>query len=598
MNRLDCSLGDNKQKMMFFRETNFNADVFNKKWDRIKIICRQPFKINNDCFGLAMFVLHGFKSDAIVEIPSINVSKSSSTSNVLSKGNGLEDFKKKAATMTTVLKSPYVPKVLKNLDNIRKVIDDESVNKSVKESTFSSTLSSSSMSRTAKLVVKGQNVSGKKFTFEDEAKDFLKSCGFEKKTFAEIESITFRNVRELWLERKKCELSKEEKDILKRMSGSFLTKLVQKTSKRPREKSDEKTPPKKRRISKQIENMRKNTDIDELYDDDSSTRNKIATKDIVKEKDDLEDEDDEIKSMRSKYNIKQSKLQSPKSNTSQFKMKELNKENPTFDLTSSPEVSPVKATPKNKRINKMLSSTLLTTVKDSKTGGGATFDLTSSPEISPIKNKPLETVTVPPVSASSKPIQYNRNHLLKVSHEVLIDHGVLVQVYNYKKDKKLPLKGKLELNAKKGVQVTFFKVGPDVHLEYQGRFFLPDILPEHLERVFKNFKPEQINKTSYPDNLESLLQISSKKQSEIIKEIEDVPSEEKVDESRIPSKKPDNLNDDEKEVQNKATSGSNKMEEEGTCPLCQKVFSIGSLVEHAAACNGPSSENSSGYTNS
>ena len=61
MNRLDCSLGDNKQKMMFFRDQHFNKDMSCKKWDRIKIICRQPFKINNDTFGLAMFVLHGVK---------------------------------------------------------------------------------------------------------------------------------------------------------------------------------------------------------------------------------------------------------------------------------------------------------------------------------------------------------------------------------------------------------------------------------------------------------------------------------------------------------------------------------------------------------
>merc|ERR1712112_283863 len=100
----------------------------------------------------------------------------------------------------------------------------------------------------------------------------------------------------------------------------------------------------------------------------------------------------------------------------------------------------------------------------------------------------------------------------------------------------------------------------------------------------KNFKPEQINKTSYPDNLESLLQISSKKQSEIIKEIEDVPSEDKVDESRIPSKEPDNLNDDENEVQNKATSGSNKMEEDGKCPLCDLEINSEMLEEHANTC--------------
>merc|ERR1719480_390362 len=107
---------------------------------------------------------------------------------------------------------------------------------------------------------------------------------------------------------------------------------------------------------------------------------------------------------------------------------------------------------------------------------------------------------------------YNRKPLLSVSREVLIQNGVLVQVYNYKKDKKLPLKGKLELSVKKGAEVTFFKVGPDIHLEYQGRFYLPDIQPEHLERVFKQFKPGQVNVSDYPANLEQLLQLTSKNQ--------------------------------------------------------------------------------------
>lgn len=99
--------------------------------------------------------------------------------------------------------------------------------------------------------------------------------------------------------------------------------------------------------------------------------------------------------------------------------------------------------------------------------------------------------------------------MLSVSREVLIQNGVLVQVYNYKKDKKLPLKGKLELSVKKGAEVTFIKVGPDIHLEYQGRFYLPDIQPEHLERVFKHFKPTQVNISDYSANLEQLLQPNS-----------------------------------------------------------------------------------------
>ena len=42
-------------------------------------------------------------------------------------------------------------------------------------------------------------------------------------------------------------------------------------------------------------------------------------------------------------------------------------------------------------------------------------------------------------------------------------------------------------------EVTSFNVGPDIHLEYQGMFYLPDIQPENLKCVFKNFKPSQLH---------------------------------------------------------------------------------------------------------
>ena len=88
------------------------------------------------------------------------------------------------------------------------------------------------------------------------------------------------------MKRKKSNLGKEEKDVLKKMSTAYLTKLVTKTNiKRPREASDEKSPPKKRKISKNIESLRRNTEIDDLYDDEinsNNLRNSIATRDVVK----------------------------------------------------------------------------------------------------------------------------------------------------------------------------------------------------------------------------------------------------------------------------------------------------------------------------
>ena len=68
------------------------------------------------------------------------------------------------------------------------------------------------------------------------------------------------------------------------------------------------------------------------------------------------------------------------------------------------------------------------------------------------------------------------------------------------------MKGGKMLSVKKGVPVTFYKVrvnimafiyfshqqvGSDIHLEVEGKFHMPDVLPEHMERVFKNFVPER-----------------------------------------------------------------------------------------------------------
>ena len=212
------------------------------------------------------------------------------------------------------------------------------------------------------------------------------------------------------------------------MSTAFLTSLVSKTNKRAREKSNEEAPLKKRKVSKHVEEMRKEN-IDDLYDDagGGGGRNKIATGDLKKRTEGSDDEDEEIQQIRNKLKVggNSSKMSTPKPVTT-IKKTGADDDLPSFDLTCSPEISPVK---------KM------------------TY---------PVKTKPVSPPTRPRTSPKTnlRPApNYNRKLLLSVPHEALIKAGVLVQVYNYKKDKKLPLKGGLELSAKKGVTVTFFKVG-------------------------------------------------------------------------------------------------------------------------------------------
>lgn len=60
--------------------------------------------------------------------------------------NGLEDFKKRASSMLNSPKSPYVPSVLKNLENTKKQGDSEADNNSSKSNT---NFSVKSMSRSS-----------------------------------------------------------------------------------------------------------------------------------------------------------------------------------------------------------------------------------------------------------------------------------------------------------------------------------------------------------------------------------------------------------------------------------------------------------------
>merc|ERR1719228_2608683 len=55
---------------------------------------------------------------------------------------------------------------------------------------------------------------------------FLDECAFDKMTFAEIESVTFRTIKELWETKRKIAMTREQKDCLKPLSAQYLSKLL------------------------------------------------------------------------------------------------------------------------------------------------------------------------------------------------------------------------------------------------------------------------------------------------------------------------------------------------------------------------------------
>ena len=55
--------------------------------------------------------------------------------------------------------------------------------------------------------------------------------------------------------------------------------------------------------------------------------------------------------------------------------------------------------------------------------------------------------------------------------------GILVHQKIYKKDKKLPLDGGDDLFVEKGVLVTFYKNGKNIHMRVKERVYVPEVSP-------------------------------------------------------------------------------------------------------------------------
>jgi len=130
--------------------------------------------------------------------------------------------------------------------------------------------------------------------------------------------------------------------------------------------------------------------------------------------------------------------------------------------------------------------------------------------------------------------------------------------------------------------VTFYKVGPDIHLETKGSFHLPEVQPEHRERLFKNFPPERVNDMSFPANLEAFFAAKDglKVQSPGLSSPVSKAIVEK--ETLQPTGSTGNPHDEARASSSPPRSASPCT----ACPLCSKSFPLEELEEHAARCCG------------
>ena len=93
----------------------------------------------------------------------------------------------------------------------------------------------------------------------------------------------------------------------------------------------------------------------------------------------------------------------------------------------------------------------------------------------------------------SKVVEINvRNDLLKYSTQQLKSKGILVQHKTYKKSRDLPLKKDKQLKIHAGQEIRFYKLGPQIFLTTLEKVYDPQVEPEHVAGIFKDYTADEI----------------------------------------------------------------------------------------------------------
>ena len=108
-------------------------------------------------------------------------------------------------------------------------------------------------------------------------------------------------------------------------------------------------------------------------------------------------------------------------------------------------------------------------------------------------------------------------------------------------------------------------------------FHVPDVLPEHVEKIFKDFDKEQVNKIFPPGyfKLSELFSPEKKPNSAaVIVDLENDGEEET-----------ENIGKSEKGKDDKVVDKEPTQSSFGECPLCGEMFPMKELEEHAQDCS-------------
>jgi hypothetical protein len=98
----------------------------------------------------------------------------------------------------------------------------------------------------------------------------------------------------------------------------------------------------------------------------------------------------------------------------------------------------------------------------------------------------------------------NPENYRKYSKKQLWSHCILVQTRQYKNDKRLPIVGGIKLLVERGQVITFYKKGPKIWMQVCETIYVPEVEPEHVAGIFRDFSEEELLRNDRGEKLGEL----------------------------------------------------------------------------------------------
>jgi len=589
MNRFTSLSGENNEQLKVFKSTDFQ-EVGDKYWDRVRVTCKQPYRYDQDCFGLSLINFYGFlkNSDKIShnkEAEKSRVDDKEITTFIKEK---FQMMKSASATKPTSNSMLAQAAILRPTDS-NKVDQDRFIKVTskhpVKEKREEVKVSNNSTKKIQVEVEDAVKVKEEVYlsfdSFSDKCTEFFEAI-LKPRTMEELQSISYKDIRHFWREFTGQDIHPDRKKTLKSAATKYVTELLEsRDAKKNEENQNEEVK------SSNKENSQDKANEQKGEKEKRRNRNDIIRMDLPAE-DNVSEPEPEPGTSRRQSNVQVGK----------------NSSSSRSDLRTPPskhlDVQKKSTEKKRKRSQSQSSSTKKKKLRPE--------DLRPSPDKdgfirTPSKNCYKLVEHNLPRDHSQKALGYSISNMMRIPKESLRRHGILYTERTYRSAKCLPLMLEKKLYVEAHDTVRFFKCGPLIHLIHNCKVYRPDVKDEFLVQLFKEFsKQEVLNKEhlstttkQFLNNYGEVIQLSdTEEDTEDQVEIReaDVQQENGKDsmsqvECPLCGKSFEcSLIQDHVEDCNGNTEDEASIVKSGTCPLCNKEVEISVLEVHAASCTG------------